>query len=428
MSAALEKVIAEVAPDQDSLRIAAAVRLLRSPRILKLMHWIAPLDPRLPALQRPSVAFVLDLIRRLYAEHPERIVWASVFTPSELLWGLGLTPFYEEAAATAAGSLGVTARSLARASDGGCPVDLCTVHRAALGLAFEGLFPPAAAFVSTSSLCTLAGIMLAAEAHRRGKPFTLIDVPPARDSAALDYVEAQLVALISTLEQAAGVRYDPDRMRQAIRRSNQARALALELNGLRASTPAPIRGGQMLGVFGLIAWLPGHPDGVAYFRAWRDHVAARVARGDPEQAAQKVRLLWLHIGPYSDSGLVSHLENDLGAAIVFEEHSTIWWQELDEARPLRSLAAKILTHPGNGSVETRLALILENVARFKCDGVIHFNHWGCRQSAGALRVIRDRLRREGIPMLDLDGDCLDPTNMQAGPLRTRIEAFVETLL
>lgn len=113
---------------------------------------------------------------------------------------------------------------------------------------------------------------------------------------------------------------------------------------------------------------------------------------------------------------------------MFEEHNTIWWEPLDEARPLRALAARILSHPGNGSIERRLAMLLDGVARYACDGVVQFNHWGCRQSSGAVRVIHDRLRREGIPFLALDGDSLDPSNLQTGPLRTRIEAFVETLV
>jgi benzoyl-CoA reductase/2-hydroxyglutaryl-CoA dehydratase subunit BcrC/BadD/HgdB len=319
-------------------------------------------------------------------------------------------------------------RAIASAAESGTPVDLCTYHRAAFGLTREGFYPSASAFVSTSHLCTLAGIMLAAEAHRRAKPFRLIDVPPVFDSEALDYVETQLETLVSELETATGTRYDSDRMCQALRLSNEARTFALELNALRLQKPAPLRGGPMLAVLGLGLWILGHRDGVAHFRAWRDYTAARVEHRDPEQPKQKIRLFWLHLRPYAESGLIEHLENDLGAVIAFEEHNTIWWDELDEERPLRALAAKILGHPSNGSIERRLAMILEGVRRYECDGVVHFSHWGCRQASGATRVIRDRLRREGIPMLELDGDCIDPANLQSGPLRTRIEAFVETLV
>lgn len=428
MSSNWSQILAEANPDKDLFRLTTGIRLMASPSALRLMRWITNHDPRLPARQRPSAAFAFDLIRRLYAANPDRVVWASVLTPPELLWGLGLTPFYPELAASAVSRLGVTPHSLETAATAGCPVNLCTVHRSALGLSREALFPPAAAFVATSNLCGLAGTMLAAEAHRQRKQFTLIDVPPTCDSASLDYVEAQLKALVANLEESTGTQYDPDRMRQAVRRSNQARALALELNRLRANRPAPLRGEQMLRLSGLAAWFLGHPDGVAHFRAWRDYTADRVNRRDPEQPHQRIRLLWLHIGPHVDSDLIAHLENDLGAAIVFEEHDTFWWDELDEDRPLRSLAAKLLMHPSNGPVERRLSLILDLVGQCECDCVVHFSHWGCRQSAGAVRVIRDRLRREGIPMLDLDGDSLDPTNTLTGPLRTRVEAFVETLM
>ena len=134
------------------------------------------------------------------------------------------------------------------------------------------------------------------------------------------------------------------------------------------------------------------------------------------------------MGPNGESKIIPHLEEDLGAVIAFEEYSHVWWEPLDETRPLRGVAARLVRQPENGPIERRLALVLDLVARYECDAVVHFSNWGCRQTAGALRVLRERLRREGIPFLDLDGDCLDPANVQAGPLRNRVDAFVETLV
>lgn len=275
------QIIAEADARPDALPLVAGLRLIHSPRALKLLRWIAPLNHHVPAHYHPSAAFTLDLVRRLYAEHPERVVWVSVFTPCELFWGLGLTSFYPEVAAAAGAGMGLTPRALAQASEAGVPVDLCTYHRSAYGLTRDGFYPPGAAFVSTSHLCSLAGIMLAAEAHCRGKTFRLIDVPPTFDPDALDYVEAQLQTLVAELEEATGLRYDPDWMGEAIHLSNEARALALEFNALRASRPAPVRGGPMLGVVGLGVWILGLPGGVAHFRAWSDYTAGRVDRHDP---------------------------------------------------------------------------------------------------------------------------------------------------
>ena len=70
----------------------------------------------------------------------------------------------------------------------------------------------------------------------------------------------------------------------------------------------------------------------------------------------------------------------------------------------------------------------QHITRYQCRGAIHFSHWGCRQSSGALHTVRTRLRKEGVPLLVLDGDCVDPVNLQMGPLRTRAEAFIEMLV
>jgi benzoyl-CoA reductase/2-hydroxyglutaryl-CoA dehydratase subunit BcrC/BadD/HgdB len=135
----------------------------------------------------------------------------------------------------------------------------------------------------------------------------------------------------------------------------------------------------------------------------------------------------MHLKPYFHTDLMAWLEDELGAIIVFEEASNVWWKPLDESMPLRALADKMLSMYHNGPLERRLETTLNCVREFKAQGVVQFHHWGCRQSTGALQVMRDVLKREGIPFLQIDGDCIDETNLQLGPLRTRIQGFLEML-
>jgi benzoyl-CoA reductase/2-hydroxyglutaryl-CoA dehydratase subunit BcrC/BadD/HgdB len=424
----LKQITGNGRPTRDRLQIGILKRLMRSRLGLRVTRtWLAQGIATRPH-DRVMADFFLELAGLAYADRSRPVVWTNLFVTCELVWGLGLVPFYPETWAGLAATLGLSHIGVEEAEGLGYPVDLCTFNRAAAGLRNAGLYPHADAYVTTSNLCDVTGQMLAGFAHAEGRPFVLLDVPQSQDEAAVTYMAAQLGELVDRWTAELGVPFDPDHMRGAIRLSNQARALALEVMALREAHPAPLRGSAMLGELGNLTSLFGHPTGVAFYRALRDYTQERIGRAEPEQANQKVRLYWMHLGPNYETDFISHLEDDLGAVIAFGEAGTLWWDELDEEAPLRSLAVKILSNPLNGTVERRMDMALSHIARYDCAGAVHFSHWGCRQTSGALRVVRDRLRREGIPLLVLDGDCVDPVNLQLGPLRTRVEACVEMLV
>lgn len=412
--------------DPRDIRIRLLRGLLRSPLGLRLVRALLAGRPQKPH-HYVSADFFLEMARSAYASRARPVVWSNIFVPSELFWGLGIVPFFPETWAGLAASMGLSALGVSQSAAVGYPVDLCTVHRSAAGLWASQLFPRIDAGVATSHACDLAGQMVGNFAYAKGKPFFLLDVPQNDDEAAVDYLAAQLGQLIEHWRETLGIAFDPDRLREAIRLSNQARALALEVATLREAEPAPLRGSGMRDQLGMLTAMFGHPSGIRYYQALRDYTAQRVADGQPEQAHQRVRLYWMHLMPYFESALLSILEDELGGAIAWEEISTVWWDELDEREPLRSLARKIVSLFFNGPIQRRAEMALRLIRRYHCQGAIHFSHWGCRQSAGALYVLRAHLRREGVPLLILDGDCIDPSNLQLGPLRTRIEAFMEML-
>lgn len=414
-------------PRLDLIQLLTSKELLQARRVLRLARRLMRRGQTYAPHQQISLDFTLDLAEELFADRSSPVVWTNLFFPCELIWGLGLVPFYPETAAGIGAGLGLSRRGVEKAEALGYPVDLCTFNRSSAGLHSAGYYPSADAYVCTSNLCDVSGQMLANFAYAEARPFTLLDVPPSQDEAAVAYLAAQLEELVTYWTRELGVTYQPERMRQAIRLSNQARTLALEVAALREAHPAPLRGSFMLGQLGILTSIFGHPSGVDYYRTLRDFIRERIERAEPEQALQKVRLYWMHLRPYFPDDFFPHLEDKLGVVIANEEASLVWWDELDEEDPLPSLARKVLANPLNGPVGRRAELAVRHVARYGCVGAIHFSHWGCRQSSGALHVLGGRLRREGVPLLVLDGDCVDPANLQLGPLRTRVEAFVEML-
>jgi benzoyl-CoA reductase/2-hydroxyglutaryl-CoA dehydratase subunit BcrC/BadD/HgdB len=411
---------------QRKLTAAVLKRVLRSSLGLNLLKGYWGFNSMQQHI-RAAGDFALNLAERTYIDPDGPLVWFNALFPPELIAALGVVPFYPEIVSAMTSNVGLGPSSLALASDANYPLDLCTFHRNAAGLELQGLFPEGAAYVSTSNVCDIAPQMLASFAYRSGKEFLFIDVPPSYDEESISYVERQLEDLVDRLCALTGVPFDQQRLREVIRLSNQARHYYEEVRELRRANPAPLRGSSQLNQLALIVTAFGTQDAVDYYQALRDYTQDLVSKGSGEQDHQRYRLYWMHLKPYYRTDLMSWLEEDLGVVIAFEEASNVWWEPLDESRPLRAIADKILSVYYNGPIERRLETTKRCVREFDVQGVVQFHHWGCRQSTGALRVLRDALRDEGIPLLQIDGDCIDEANLQMGPLRTRVQGFLEML-
>ena len=59
----------------------------------------------------------------------------------------------------------------------------------------------------------------------------------------------------------------------------------------------------------------------------------------------------------------------------------------------------------NGPYERKVEMIRHLVKEFQSDAVIHFCHWGCKQSSGGVMLLKEAMREENVPMLILDGDA-----------------------
>ena len=65
--------------------------------------------------------------------------------------------------------------------------------------------------------------------------------------------------------------------------------------------------------------------------------------------------------------------------------------------------------------------------RYRIHGAINPCNWGCRQGAGARGLIEAGLREIGVPVLNLEVDCVDESKFTEGQARTRLEAFLEMI-
>ncbi|WP_294403379.1 2-hydroxyacyl-CoA dehydratase family protein [uncultured Clostridium sp.] len=81
----------------------------------------------------------------------------------------------------------------------------------------------------------------------------------------------------------------------------------------------------------------------------------------------------------------------------------------------------------NGPYERKVETVEKIVDELDSDAVIHFCHWGCKQSCGGVMQLKEAMRKKNIPMLILDGDCMDMRNCHDGQIKRRLEAFIEMI-
>src|SRR3989304_4357372 len=117
-----------------------------------------------------------------------------------------------------------------------------------------------------------------------------------------------------------------------------------------------------------------------------------------------------------------------GRPVGADEMSQIWWPELAPGRALEYVARRSIAHWSNQPVEARVRLAVDCARKYRAEGAIIFNTWGCRRGDGCRRILKEALLREaGIPSLLVEGDGMDLRNAGEEQLKGRIEGFLELL-
>lgn len=372
-----------------------------------------------------TVDYALDQFRKTYSgRFPS--VWTTAFFPTELLHALDISIFSPEVASGVAAGMGFQREFLHEGENRWWGRDNCAFHRCAMGGIHLNFFPRPLAYCASSHLCDGGYLLFANLARKENLPNLLMDVPRHNDKKAREYVVSQLQDMLTSLQEISGQALDPDRLEEAVSNAERARQAMSKVNQLRVDPASPIRSAEAFGFLYLYFTGLGSREMPEIYETLAGELEEKIQTGTITGERPRYRLLWLHLKPFYRNDLLDYLE-EKGARIIFEEFNHVYWGAMDEKRPLDSIADRMLSHFIYGDISQRLKVIKALAERYKVDGVIHFSHWGCHQNSGSLRIIRDFLRKEGLPFLSLDGDCIDDRNYAGGQMQTRIDGFLEML-
>jgi len=362
----------------------------------------------------------------LYAEEGG-VAWSGVCAPFDLLNAMGLTSCFVEFVGAMLASLGASAATLERAEAAGYGADTCGYHRAVVGAALEGLLPVPRFLVGTSTPCTGGLATLENLARIFDKELFVLHIPPAQSEEAVAYVAKQLRSLVKFVEERTGRPLDGARLAEAMNWTNQTRERLIQVYQLAARVPSPVAG-RTLANLGIVAPLfMGTPAGSHVADAFHRQLSESVAAGTSGVPGERLRILWIQNRIQFKNPLIEAMEAEFGAAVVVDELNTIFWDPIDLDEPYSGLARRALRMPLGGSLSYRLGRLRELARTYRVHGAVIPCHWGCRQGTGARGLIQEGLAQVGVPVLNLEVDCVDARNYSPGQMQTRLEAFLEML-
>jgi benzoyl-CoA reductase/2-hydroxyglutaryl-CoA dehydratase subunit BcrC/BadD/HgdB len=355
-----------------------------------------------------------------------RSVFTSLFAPVELVFAHDLLPFPLESFSGFAAAFGIAPDLLNETEKRWLSTDFCAFHRTFIGITHYGLLPNPKFLFATSHVCDGVLKSFSEVGRLYSSPLLFINTPYGKSKEALKYLSGQLKRISEEIEGLTGKMLRKSALERVFFYANRSSRALREIGELRRNSNPLMYGNEGFGFLFLWAILMGSRSGAVIAESYRDELKKRRESSFNEIDGRK-RVLWLHLKPYFENRLMSVLERDIGAVIVAEEINQQTWEELDIKSPWESLAHKLLDQAWVGSVDNRIANIKRTIEKYNVDGVIHFSHWGCKQSNGAVRIIRDTVNEYGIPFLDLDGDLVDSRNYSEAQYRTRLEGFMEIM-
>jgi len=383
-------------------------------------------DPNQDSARKRFTLEVARLGIRLFSGE-ERVAWCGVLAPFDLLTTMGVTSCFAEFVGGWLATIGAVQPMLEKAEQAGYSTDSCSYHRGVIGAAMEGMMPEPDFLVATSTPCSggMATIEDLARHFRRGL-FT-IHVPHDDGPEGVKYLADQYRAMLDFVTAHTGQPVDAARLRQAIERTNRARALLAETYELAQAVPTPARRRDMSNLGIVISLLLGTEAGIEVARTYRDEFARKVKAKIAGVPGERIRLMWLQNRVQFSNPLEELLEEQYGAAVVFDELNQICWDPIDPDDPYTGVARRALSIPLGGPIERRIRSLQHHARAYRVDGAINPCHWGCRQGTGGRGLVERGLREVGVPVLNLEVDCVDPRHFSEGQLRTRIQAFIEMI-
>lgn len=261
----------------------------------------------------------------------------------------------------------------------------------------------------------------------------LMEVPQMKEPKDRDLLKQEYVRFMAELEKLTGVVFDTDRLKKGITLVNNRRKALYRLAGLRAADPVPISGLDAL-LINQVAFYDNPERFTSSVNTICDQLEQRIRNKEGVFPRETPRILISGCPMAVPNWKLPSIIENSGAVIVGEEScvgergtqnlvddsgSTV--EALIDAIVDRYFKIDCAIFTPN---ESRLEHITSLVKKYHADGVMHYTLQFCSPYAVESHLVEKALVAEGIPAIRIETDY---SQEDIGQLKTRVEAFIETL-
>jgi len=372
-------------------------------------------------------------------EQGKYVAYTTAVSPVEIFVAHDIIPIYPEnhAVACLTRQMG-TELSLAMEKRG-YTSHLCAYARSDLGYRITGKsatggIPDPDFLLACNAQCFTLTKWFEVLSRKYQVPLFVFDTPqwirdPGARKEIMQYCIRQLRELIAALEELTGKKYDYDRLAEVIAYSRDASLLYRKFLDMAAYKPSPISIFDALIHMAITVYLRGTPQCVDFYRTLCAEVQAKADQGIGAVENEEFRLYWENLPVWFKFRDHFNLLKSYGATILTSLYVHAWSYEFDTAKdPLETLAENYCSVFSNRTLEERGGMALDLFERYSLDGSLMFVNRSCKAVSFAVYTLKDILtEKTGTPALIFESDMGDPRFYSETQIRTRMEAFLETL-
>ena len=375
-------------------------------------------------------------------ERKTKIAYCTSVGPAELLRAMGFEVYFPENHGAMLGATRMATDLIPVANAHGFSPDICSYLTSDIGSYLKGESPfnkmklsgppKADILIYNTNQCRDVKDWFEFYAREWNVPCIGVHTPRSIGNVneiIITAVAKQIEALIPTIEEVSGSKFDMDKLKEIIALSKTCTDRWKAVLDAAANVPAPITFFDGTIQMGPAVVLRGTQAAIDYYDVLLAELNQRISDGVGAVPDEKYRIHWEGMPVWGKLKSLALQFMELQTAVVSSTYCNSWvFEALDPNEPFESMARAYSELFICRSDEPKEAYLERMIDKYKIDGVLYHNAKTCPNNSNSNYDMPKRMQsKTGKPYVIIDGDLNDLRLYSEEQTRTNIEAFIEQL-